>query len=149
MPGIIAQTADTVPFHGAPETAGERRQARKDSPPDREAAMGWWTAGLALSALLAWTAWDAGRPGRATPPALMTMRAVGGLGLVALAALALQADAPLAALVAATGALALLIGLLGRIRPPAEARAPALRAVAARREAGERTHGGGEERRAA
>ena len=39
--------------------------------------MGWWTAGLALSALLAWAAWDVGRPGRATGPALMTMRAVG------------------------------------------------------------------------
>ena len=38
--------------------------------------MHWWTAGLALSALLAWAAWDVGRPGRATAAALLTMRAV-------------------------------------------------------------------------
>jgi len=147
MPGIIAQTADTVPFQTGLRTAGERRLARKDSPLGREGAMGWWTTGLALSALLAWAAWDAGRPGRATAPALMTMRAVGGLGLMALAALALQADAPVAALVAAAGAGGLLIRLLGRIRQPAETRrAPALRAVEAPREAEGR---GGETRRAA
>ena len=108
--------------------------------------MGWWTAGLALSALLAWAAWDVGRPGRATGPAPITMRAVGGLGLMALAALALQADAPLGALVAAVGAAGLLIGLLGRIRQPAEARrAPDLRVLTRSRGA----EAGDEGRRAA
>jgi hypothetical protein len=93
--------------------------------------MGWWTAGLALSALLAWAAWDVARPGRATAPALMTLRAVGGLCLMALAALALQADAPVAAIVAAAGAAGLLVGLIGRLREPAESRqAPAVRALA-------------------
>ncbi len=101
--------------------------------------MGWWTAGLALSALLAWAAWDAGRPGRATTPALMTMRAVGGLGLMALAALALQADAPLGALVATAGAGALFLGLVGRIRQPAEERrAPDLRVLDGRARGGRR-----------
>ena len=84
--------------------------------------MYWWTATLALPALLAWAAWDVGRPGRASAPALLTMRAVGGLGLTTLAALALDADAPQGALVAAAGALALLGGLLGRLRQPAEER---------------------------
>jgi hypothetical protein len=91
----------------------------------------WWTAGLALLGAAGVAAWDVGRPGRATAPALLTMRAVGGLGLMALAALALKADAALAALVAATGAGGLLIGLLGRLRQPAEERqAPAARARA-------------------
>jgi hypothetical protein len=147
MTRIIAQTADTVPFQTGLGTAGERRPAMKDSPPGREAVVGWWTAGLALSALLAWAAWDAGRPGRATAPALLAMRAVGGLCLMALAALALQAEAALGALVAAAGAGGLLVGLLGRIRQPAETtRAPALRAVEAPPEAEGRD---GEERRAA
>jgi hypothetical protein len=129
---IIAQSADTVPFQTGPRAAGERRRAAKSGHPEREAAMGWWTAGLALCALLAWAAWDAGRPGRASTGALMTMRAVGGLGLMALAALALEADAPHGALVAAAGGLALLAPLLGRLREPAEERRPALRAVARR-----------------
>jgi hypothetical protein len=146
MARIIAQTADTVPFQGGPGAAGERRPAAKTGNPEREAPMGWWTAGLALSALLAWAAWDVGRPGRAAAPALLMMRAVGGVGLLALAALALNADAPRAALVAAVGALPLLLGLLGRIRQPAEERrAPGLRVLARSRD-GEAP---AEERRAA
>jgi hypothetical protein len=137
MARIIAQTADTVPFQGALAQGGECPLAAKSGHPERRAAMYWWTAGLALPALLAWAAWDVGRPGRASAPALLTMRAVGGLGLMTLAALALDAGARHGALVAAAGALALLGGLLGRLRQPAEERrrveapAPAVRPTTA------------------
>ena len=55
-------------FRAPPRGRGTAAARPRSGHPEREAAMGWWTAGLALSALLAWAAWDAGRPGARLGP---------------------------------------------------------------------------------